>query len=140
MPAGPPSPEPRPAAGPAAFSERLMQTARHQGLPLRPTAFARWFNARSGERPVTVHAVRKWLVGEACPTQARILRLSQLLAVDPTWLRFGTRGEAAGAPAVEPPPAADMATMEALMAQLPRREQLLLMQLVRGLVDARAPE
>lgn len=116
-----------------------MQIARHQGLPLRPTAFARWFNARSGERPVTVHAVRKWLVGEACPTQARILRLSQLLAVDPTWLRFGTRWETT-APEVEPPPAADMATMEALMARLPRREQLLLMQLVRGLVDARAPE
>lgn len=90
---------------------------------------------------MTVHAVRKWLVGEACPTQARILRLSELLAVDPSWLRFGTRREtAAAAPANEPALAAEMATMGALMAQLPRREQLLLLQLARGLVDARAPE
>lgn len=71
------------------FSQRLRETAARNGVPLTATAFAHWFNRRSTLRPVTVHAARKWLVGEAIPRQARLLRLSAMLGVDPSWLRFG---------------------------------------------------
>lgn len=82
-----PSPE---LARPPAFSERLREAARLRGVPLQPSAFARWFNDRSGSRRVSMHAVRKWLLAESCPVQERVLSLANLLHVDPTWLRFGT--------------------------------------------------
>jgi hypothetical protein len=37
--------------------------------------------------------VRKWLVGESIPTQAKLLILSRMVGADPNWLRFGD-GEA----------------------------------------------
>ena len=39
--------------------------------------------------PVTPHAVRKWLIGEAIPTQEKILVLAKWLNVSAAWLRFG---------------------------------------------------
>jgi hypothetical protein len=41
-------------------------------------------------RPVTVHAARKWLVGEAIPTQDKLRALAQWLGVTAEWLRFGS--------------------------------------------------
>ena len=58
-------------------------------MSCRPSSFARAFNARAEGCAVTSHAARKWLVGEAIPTQERILVIAKWLNVNASWLRFG---------------------------------------------------
>jgi hypothetical protein len=50
---------------------------------------SRDFNIRFAGRPITVHAARKWLVGEAMPTQDKMRALADWLHVPIMWLRFG---------------------------------------------------
>ena len=38
---------------------------------------------------MTTHAIRKWLMGEAYPTQERLHVLARWLGVSAQWLRFG---------------------------------------------------
>jgi transcriptional regulator with XRE-family HTH domain len=72
------------------FSERLQQALRNADYsPDSPTQLAREFNIRFEGRPITVHAARKWLVGEAIPTQEKLRALAQWLGVPAEWLRFG---------------------------------------------------
>lgn len=72
------------------FSERLQQALRDADYsPESPTQLAREFNIRFAGRPITVHAARKWLVGEAIPTQEKLRELAQWLGVPAEWLRFG---------------------------------------------------
>lgn len=49
---------------------------------------AREFNLRFPQKAVTVHAVRKWIMGESIPTQERLVALSQWLGVKANWLRY----------------------------------------------------
>ena len=49
----------------------------------------RAFNALSTHAPVTPHAVRKWLMGEAIPAQPKLRTLADWLGVSVAWLRFG---------------------------------------------------
>jgi hypothetical protein len=72
------------------FSQRLrdaLQAADHSSES--PTELARDFNARFAGKPITVHAARKWLVGEAIPTQDKMRALADWLGVPVEWLRFG---------------------------------------------------
>ncbi len=72
------------------FSVRLQQALRNGGYsPDSPTQLAREFNVRFSGRPITVHAARKWLVGEAIPTQEKLRTLAQWLGIAAEWLRFG---------------------------------------------------
>jgi transcriptional regulator with XRE-family HTH domain len=72
------------------FSARLQQALRNADYPPdSPTQLAREFNIRFVGRPITVHAARKWLVGEAIPTQEKLRTLAQWLGVPAQWLRFG---------------------------------------------------
>lgn len=72
------------------FSERLQQALRNaEYSPDSPTQLAREFNIRFDGRPITVHAARKWLVGEAIPTQEKLRALARWLVVPADWLRFG---------------------------------------------------
>lgn len=72
------------------FSERLQQALRNAHYsPDSPTRLAREFNIRFEGRPITVHAARKWLVGEAIPTQEKLRMIAQWLGVPAEWLRFG---------------------------------------------------
>lgn len=73
----------------AAFSARLKQSLLAAGLPGTPTRLTRAFNLRLVDDSVTVHGVRKWLVGEAIPTQARINTFASWLRISPHWLRYG---------------------------------------------------
>jgi transcriptional regulator with XRE-family HTH domain len=81
------------------FSERLQTALRNADYsPDSPTQLAREFNIRFEGRPITVHAARKWLVGEAIPTQEKLRTLAQWLGVPAEWLRFGgDNGNRAGA-------------------------------------------
>lgn len=79
------------------FSERLQQALRNADYsPESPTQLAREFNVRFEGRPITVHAARKWLVGEAIPTQEKLRTLAHWLGVPAEWLRFGGPEPAAG--------------------------------------------
>jgi len=78
------------------FSARLQQALRDADYsPDSPTQLAREFNIRFGGRPITVHAARKWLMGEAIPTQEKLRTLAQWLGVPAEWLRFGGNRDAA---------------------------------------------
>jgi len=75
------------------FSQRLQKLLRDSHhSPDSPTELAREFNIRYPGPPITVHAARKWLVGEAIPTQDKMRTLADWLMVPIDWLRFG--GEA----------------------------------------------
>lgn len=71
------------------FSHRLSHALVSAGYDGKsPTKLQREFNARV-DSPITIHAARKWLVGESIPTQARIKVLADWLGVQPAYLRFG---------------------------------------------------
>lgn len=73
-----------------AFSARLQQCLRDSSYsPDSPTELAREFNLRFSGQSITVHAARKWLIGEAMPTQDKLRTLAQWLQVRIEWLRFG---------------------------------------------------
>ena len=72
------------------FSQRLQTMLRQtHHSPDSPTELAREFNIRFSGPPITVHAARKWLVGEAIPTQDKMRALAEWLVVPADWLRFG---------------------------------------------------
>lgn len=74
-----------------AFSTRLKLALASAQFPLRPSVLAREFNLRARGMEVTPHGARKWLVGEAFPSQQRLLVLANWLNVQMAWLRFGTQ-------------------------------------------------
>lgn len=71
------------------FSERLISAIEIAGVPDSATVVQREYNSHSNQPPISSHAVRKWLMGEAIPTQDRIQVLANWLNVSPSWLRFG---------------------------------------------------
>lgn len=71
------------------FSERLLHGIDSAGLPTSPTGFTRVVNAQSGQAPLSVVAIRKWLTGSSLPRQPMLVVLAKILKVDPAWLRFG---------------------------------------------------
>jgi len=86
------------------FSERLQQALKNAHYsPDSPTRLAREFNIRFDGRPITVHAARKWIVGEAIPTQEKLRTLAGWLGVPSDWLRFG--GSELGTPSADSPQA-----------------------------------
>lgn len=78
----------------ARFQARLAKMLQNAGYTHdSPTVLAREFNFRFSGRPVTIHAARKWLVGESIPTQDKLRILAQWLGVTAEWLRFGDAAE-----------------------------------------------
>jgi transcriptional regulator with XRE-family HTH domain len=71
------------------FSQRLKQAMRDAGYPIRPVVLEREFNTRYWGRSITVQAVRRWLNGEAIPSQDKLQVLADWLKVEPHVLRFG---------------------------------------------------
>lgn len=71
-----------------------MEKNGHAGAKIGPTLLSRLFNSRYQGKAITVHAARKWLVGEAIPTQEKLVALAHILNVAPDWLAFGVaRGD-----------------------------------------------
>jgi transcriptional regulator with XRE-family HTH domain len=77
------------------FSERLAQSIQNAGFPLRPSILEREFNMRYWGKPVTIQAVRRWIRGEAIPSQEKIHVLAKWLNVEPHVLRFGNEASSA---------------------------------------------
>ena len=86
-----------------AFSLRLRQALAAAGADDRsPTSLAREFNRRHKSGDVTMHAARKWLLGEAIPAQDKMRTLAAWLGVTPEWLRYGESEAATGYAVKEP--------------------------------------
>ena len=73
----------------AEFSQRLRQAITAAGYAVRPIVLEREFNTRYWGRSVTVQAVRRWLRGEAIPSQEKLQVLADWLNVEPQVLRYG---------------------------------------------------
>ena len=71
------------------FSKRLSDAMVQAGYALRPVVLEREFNTRYWGRSVTLQAVRRWLRGEAIPSQEKLQVLADWLKVEPQVLRFG---------------------------------------------------
>ena len=74
------------------FSDRLMAALEAAGFDSAPSRFTVEFNLRADGSAVTVHGARKWLIGDAIPTQPRIQIIADWLGVSAAWLRFGDSG------------------------------------------------
>lgn len=115
------------------FSKRVQAALVARGMPASPTELQRAFNARNPKLAITVHAARKWLVGEAIPTQARLRELAAVLAVSPTWLRFGEEAVVSKNKTLSP--------QEHMLIQhfrsLPAAQQTHLLALVQSMSDLR---
>lgn len=77
------------------FADRLRSALETANQPTSPTAFALAYNLRADGAKVSVHGARKWIRGEAVPTQEKILVLARWLNVHAAWLRFGEAENAA---------------------------------------------
>lgn len=87
----PRTPVPRPHSEQERFGERLERALRDAGFASRsPARFVKEFNLRFPEHAVTVHAARKWIKGEAIPTQEKVVALANWLGVGATWMRYGS--------------------------------------------------
>ena len=117
----------------AHFAMRVQSVLVARGMPASPTELQRAFNARNPKLAVSVHAARKWLMGEAIPTQARLRELAAVLAVSPTWLRFGEEVVVKGSKPLSP--------QEHMLIQhfrsLPAVQQTHLLVLVQSMSDLR---
>ena len=71
------------------FAQRLRDAMTRAGYPLRPVVLEREFNTRYWGKSVTLQAVRRWLRGEAIPSQDKVQVLAEWLKIEPEVLRFG---------------------------------------------------
>ena len=78
------------------FSKRLREAFQRGGVNIdSPTRLAGDFSDRYSGNKVSQQAVRKWLNGEAIPSQEKIQVLAAWLGVGTEWLRYGKGGATA---------------------------------------------
>jgi hypothetical protein len=119
------------------FSLRLQQTLRNaHHSPDSPTELARDFNIRFAGRPITVHAARKWLVGEAIPTQDKMRTLAEWLHVPIEWLRFGGDENGSGASTASPVFQSSELKMISDLQLLDDHHQMMVREFIRILLHA----
>lgn len=71
------------------FAARLRDAMVKCGLKPEPAVLERLFNQHYFGKPMTLHGVRKWLVGESIPPHDKIIILAGMLHVPPDELGFG---------------------------------------------------
>ena len=110
------------------FAARLILALEETAKPAKVVDVWRAFNALSTHAPVTPHAVRKWLMGEAIPAQPKLRALADWLGVSVAWLRFG---DDVGVQA------ADLSAQEQALVteyrKLARLEKIHLLELIRAM-------
>ena len=66
------------------FARRLKLAMEEAGYEAKPAVLEKKFNLNYfGSKPVTLHAVMRWLKGESIPTDDKIQVLAKLLKVEP---------------------------------------------------------
>jgi transcriptional regulator with XRE-family HTH domain len=114
------------------FKLRLHQALQNRHYSIdRPTQLARDFNARFNGPSVTVHAVRKWLIGESIPTQDKMRTLAEWLRVSVEWLRYGNDDSV---PTKVPASSSEYVTLVADLQLLNSHDQTLVREIVRILL------
>ena len=117
------------------FSKRLIDTlASSRSLNASPTSLAREFNFYFVGKPVTVHAARKWLVGDAIPTQDKLRALANWLSVSVEWLRFGDSEQTVRSNVVSTASASPQDSLVRLYLSLPQKERELARDFIEMLV------
>ncbi|MDP2759130.1 MAG: hypothetical protein Q8O64_01810 [Sideroxyarcus sp.] len=71
------------------FASRLREAMVKAGFKPEPAVLERNFNLRYFGKPMTLHGVRKWLIGESIPPYDKIIALSDMLRIPPEELTFG---------------------------------------------------
>lgn len=72
------------------FAHRLRTAMEAAGYIAKPSVLEREFNLHWYGKPMTLHGVRRWLLGEAIPGQDKIVALAEWLGISPQALRYGT--------------------------------------------------
>lgn len=75
------------------FAKRLRAALLAAGYEPKPAVLEREFNLRYMGKPMTLHGVRRWLLGESLPRQDKVLVLAEWLHVPPQQLRYGVEIE-----------------------------------------------
>ena len=75
------------------FAKRLRAAMQAAGYEPKPAILEREFNLRYMGKPMTLHGVRRWLLGESLPKQDKVLVLAEWLRVPPHQLRYGVEVE-----------------------------------------------
>jgi transcriptional regulator with XRE-family HTH domain len=115
------------------FAERVAAALVARGMLASATVLQRAFNAQNPKLAVSVHAARKWLMGESIPTQDRLRELAAVLGVSATWLRFG---EAVAVKGGKPLSAQEHMLIQHFRA-LPAAQQTHLLALVQSMSNLR---
>lgn len=77
----------------AAFAKRLREAMVAAGYEAKPAVLEREFNQRHWGKDVTLHGVRRWLLGETYPAHDKLITLAEWLDVTPQELGFGSAVE-----------------------------------------------
>ncbi|MCW5222577.1 XRE family transcriptional regulator [Verminephrobacter aporrectodeae] len=71
------------------FSDRLRKAMADAGYVPRPAVLEREFNTRYWGKPMTLHGVRRWLMGETMPDHRKLATLAEWLQVPVHQLSYG---------------------------------------------------
>ncbi|MDA8444293.1 DNA-binding protein [Paracidovorax valerianellae] len=72
------------------FAEKLRQAMVAAGYEPKPSVLEREFNTRHWGKPMTLHGVRRWLLGETMPDARKLITLAEWLRMPVQELAFGT--------------------------------------------------
>lgn len=75
------------------FASRLRAAMQAAGYEPKPAVLEREFNLRYTGKSMTLHGVRRWLLGESLPKQDKVLVLAEWLRIPPQQLRYGVEIE-----------------------------------------------
>jgi hypothetical protein len=75
------------------FAERLRAAMAAAGYEAKPSVLEREFNLHYMGKPMTLHGVRRWLLGESLPRQDKLEALALWLGISPQTLRYGAEIE-----------------------------------------------
>ena len=65
------------------FAKRLALAMQSKGYEVKASILEREFNLNYSGKPMTLHGVRKWLIGEAIPSGDKLLALAKWLEIPP---------------------------------------------------------
>lgn len=75
------------------FAKRLRAAMQAAGYEAKPSVLEREFNLHYMGQPMTLHGVRRWLLGESLPRQDKLEALAEWLRIPPQELRYGVEIE-----------------------------------------------
>ncbi|ODU59128.1 MAG: DNA-binding protein [Comamonadaceae bacterium SCN 68-20] len=84
------------------FAQRLRDAMAAAGYDAKPSVLEREFNTRHWGKPMTLHGVRRWLLGETMPDHKKLVTLAEWLGTSVQELGYGERAAAPQAARSQP--------------------------------------